>query len=106
MCVQKATIVICLDADSYGPGATSIDVSLSAPEGTSGFERIYTTMLEYWNGKHWAAVAQKSGSFKYSVTNVFPLSGKPAGSYRVRVNYSYNGGGSYSETHPAVVVRR
>ncbi|QWG92778.1 hypothetical protein [Bacillus mycoides] len=107
MCVQTATIVICLDSGSYGPGATSIDVDLNAPVGTSGFERIYTTMLEYWNGSYWEAVAQKSGSFKYSVTNVFPIPSKPAGTYsfRVRVNYTYRGT-SYSETHPAVVVRR
>ncbi|MBH0356879.1 hypothetical protein U9R71_13755 [Bacillus toyonensis] len=108
MCVQTATIVFCLDSGSYGPGATSIDVDLNAPEGTSGFERIYTTMLEYWNGSHWEAVSQKSGSFKYSVTNVFPIPRLSAGktySFRVRVNYTYRGT-AYSETHSAVTVRR
>lgn len=45
MCVQTATIVMCLDADSYGPGATSIDVSLSAPSSTLGMRRDYSTYL-------------------------------------------------------------
>ncbi|KFM95097.1 hypothetical protein D0U04_29920 [Bacillus clarus] len=108
MCTQTATIVICLDSAAYGPGATSIDVSLSAPSSTSGIRRDYSTYLEYWvdSAKAWKVVQSRTGYFSYSVNNSFSLAGMQAGSYRVSVTYRMNGGGAITEYHPAVTVRR
>ncbi|MED3201660.1 hypothetical protein ACWKTL_29030 [Bacillus toyonensis] len=90
-CKFDPYVTACTDSDIYGPRATSIDVTLDASDDTYGWDRTYSNNLEFYNGSSWVAVTQKTGNFKYSVTNSFSLAGLKAGSYRNRISWTcYN----------------
>ncbi|PHE70494.1 hypothetical protein [Bacillus wiedmannii] len=111
MCVSNPVNTVCADAFSYGPRATSIDVTHSPSPDTYGWKRIYATNLERLYNGHWNAVETKSGNYRYSVTNSFSLAARLPGTYRLVINYTlYDASGAYHHHdtmfHPTFEVYR
>lgn len=75
----------CTDAPSYGAGATSIVFHMTLDAGND--QQNWQMDLQYWTGSTWSNVGAYTGYLTYSSpsTRSFSLSGKKAGSYRIRV---------------------
>ncbi|MEK5205245.1 hypothetical protein NST55_28795 [Bacillus sp. FSL R10-2789] len=111
MCVVNSVNTVCADATSYSPRATSVDVSHSPSPDTYGWKRVYTVNLERLANGHWQSVDQRSGNYRYSVTNSFPLGARLPGTYRLVINYTlYNASGAFHHAstmfHPTFEVYR
>lgn len=91
------------DYNSYGVNATSIDFEHGV---MNGITHNYTIALEYWNGSSWNAVELKNGTIRTTGTLKFYLSGKKAGSYRIRGYYWQSGGTTWINGTPAFIVNR
>ncbi|MEI4803962.1 MULTISPECIES: hypothetical protein [unclassified Bacillus (in: firmicutes)] len=78
------------DSNKYGPGATTVDITLSDAYGDVNWS--YTAALERYANGSWTATDLTSGSFYNNVSKSFNITDNLPGLYRVRV---YLSPGSY-----------
>ncbi|TKI49740.1 MULTISPECIES: hypothetical protein [Lysinibacillus] len=94
------------DVDKYVSWSTYIEFCHGYKDGTAQGTRLeYTAYLQYWDGSSWTNVDHHTGYFSYSSCFNWSLTGRKAGSYRIRTVYYFKGS-SYVNRTSAFIVER